>query len=314
MMLGSPRIPAFQGTPAVAGTGWFDREGIERPVSGTSPATASRTFRERPYSLVVNPCGRCGGAGGADQWAHTGWTCFDCGGSGRGKSHKARLYRPEELAVLNESRDAVRGRKAAVKAAERAEYEAGQAAKALARETVLIHDPFYQEFGRLIAKFRIVHCAAMSEEEAGDTRPPMPDFLRDMWKRVQTDDLTPAQIGAVNKFIASQKDREFKQQNSNFLGTVGERITIRGKVVVCKPIYPNAGYQYGKPEVRYLVKFETLDRDTLTWFTSNSFTVGAELTGKATVKAHKEFRGVRETQIRNFRADGQIDGKQSELF
>lgn len=28
-------------------------------------------------------CDRCGGAGGADQWAYTGWTCYKCGGTGK---------------------------------------------------------------------------------------------------------------------------------------------------------------------------------------------------------------------------------------
>ncbi len=28
-------------------------------------------------------CTRCDGAGGSDRWADTGWTCYQCGGSGR---------------------------------------------------------------------------------------------------------------------------------------------------------------------------------------------------------------------------------------
>lgn len=28
-------------------------------------------------------CTRCGGAGGSDRWADTGWTCYQCEGSGR---------------------------------------------------------------------------------------------------------------------------------------------------------------------------------------------------------------------------------------
>ncbi len=28
-------------------------------------------------------CTRCGGAGGSDRWAETGWTCYQCKGSGR---------------------------------------------------------------------------------------------------------------------------------------------------------------------------------------------------------------------------------------
>ena len=30
-----------------------------------------------------NTCNRCGGAGGADKWKHTGTVCYKCGGSGK---------------------------------------------------------------------------------------------------------------------------------------------------------------------------------------------------------------------------------------
>ena len=40
------------------------------------------------------PCDRCGGAGGADKWALTGWTCFKCGGSGKMQG-KWKEYTPE---------------------------------------------------------------------------------------------------------------------------------------------------------------------------------------------------------------------------
>ncbi|AYK20477.1 hypothetical protein C0073_022335 (plasmid) [Aeromonas veronii] len=30
-------------------------------------------------------CGRCGGRGGSEAWSHTGWTCYQCGGTGKGE-------------------------------------------------------------------------------------------------------------------------------------------------------------------------------------------------------------------------------------
>ena len=51
------------------------------------------------------PCSRCGGAGGADKWQFTGWTCYQCGGSG--KEHgKWKEYTPEYEAKLNARRKA----------------------------------------------------------------------------------------------------------------------------------------------------------------------------------------------------------------
>lgn len=57
------------------------------------------------YYEGMVPCSRCGGAGGADAWAYTGWTCYKCGGSG--KEHgKWKEYTPEYEARLNARRQA----------------------------------------------------------------------------------------------------------------------------------------------------------------------------------------------------------------
>ena len=50
-------------------------------------------------------CPRCGGAGGADQWKYTGWTCYQCGGTGK-VFDKWKEYTPEYEAKLNARRQA----------------------------------------------------------------------------------------------------------------------------------------------------------------------------------------------------------------
>lgn len=49
------------------------------------------------------PCDRCGGAGGADQWKFTGFTCYKCGGNGKIFS-VWKEYTPEHEAKLAEQR------------------------------------------------------------------------------------------------------------------------------------------------------------------------------------------------------------------
>lgn len=49
-------------------------------------------------------CQRCGGAGGSDAWAYTGWTCYECGGSGIGPEIISKEYTPEYEAKLAERR------------------------------------------------------------------------------------------------------------------------------------------------------------------------------------------------------------------
>ena len=50
-------------------------------------------------------CDRCGGAGGADQWKYTGFTCYKCGGTGKIQG-KYRVYTPEYEEKLAERRRA----------------------------------------------------------------------------------------------------------------------------------------------------------------------------------------------------------------
>ena len=48
-------------------------------------------------------CPRCGGKGGADCWAHTGYKCYECGGSGRAhKPQIIKVYTEEYQQKLNE--------------------------------------------------------------------------------------------------------------------------------------------------------------------------------------------------------------------
>lgn len=56
------------------------------------------------YSGMV-PCDRCGGAGGADAWVHTGWKCYKCGGTGKILG-KWKEYTPEYEAKLEARRKA----------------------------------------------------------------------------------------------------------------------------------------------------------------------------------------------------------------
>ena len=53
------------------------------------------------------PCSRCGGAGGSDAWAYTGWTCYNCGGSGK-EWDSWKEYTPEYEAKLEARREAKR--------------------------------------------------------------------------------------------------------------------------------------------------------------------------------------------------------------
>lgn len=45
-------------------------------------------------------CPRCGGSGGSEAWAYTGWTCYKCNGTGRVKPYHWKEYTEEYAAKL----------------------------------------------------------------------------------------------------------------------------------------------------------------------------------------------------------------------
>ena len=80
------------------------------------------------YYVGDTTCDRCGGAGGADAWAYTGYTCYKCGGTGL-QQGKWKEYTPEYAAKLEARRQA----RAAKWEAEHAEEIAKQKAEAEAK-------------------------------------------------------------------------------------------------------------------------------------------------------------------------------------
>ena len=174
---------------------FVDKRGnkVEEPVY-VAPKSA--------YRLVKASCSRCGGQGGADAWKHTGYTCFKCGGDGGHHMARETVYTLEEFAKRQAKAEAKRVALLAKEAAAR------DAAKAT----------FEQSHADLIAKVnRLTHPSA---------------FLTDvMSKGWMFGKLSDAQARAAN----DAADREFVRQQQNqgcqWLGKVGERITVTGTVI-----------------------------------------------------------------------------------
>lgn len=80
------------------------------------------------YWQGLVPCERCGGAGGADKWAYTGWKCYKCGGTGT-QVDTWKEYTPEYEAKLEARRQARREKWEQEHAEEIAQREAERLAK-----------------------------------------------------------------------------------------------------------------------------------------------------------------------------------------
>ena len=77
---------------------------------------------------------------------------------------------------------------------------------------------------------------------------------------------------------------------SNHIGTVGQRIEMTVKVI---GIYTTDG-RFGTTYIHHFVEGEG---NRVVWFGSKSLEEGQTYTGKATIKKHTEYKGVKQTII-----------------
>ena len=93
--------------------------------------TRSDKIQKPGIIRVAAKCHKCGGAGGAQAWAYTGWTCYRCGGSGAEPNGEKVYAYPsnwteeqvaEHVAKRESQSNARAERKAAKIAAEHAEW------------------------------------------------------------------------------------------------------------------------------------------------------------------------------------------------
>lgn len=101
-------------------TTYFYRHGAE--AQGKKIHECSKPSSHTKEVVRKDNCWRCGGAGGSQAWIHTGWTCYLCGGTGKGPQKWVKVYTAEKLAKLvaaQEKRDAKKAEKQAVIQAEK---------------------------------------------------------------------------------------------------------------------------------------------------------------------------------------------------
>jgi hypothetical protein len=213
-------------------------------------------------------CGRCGGAGGSDKWKHTGWTCYDCGGSGRRGTETVKLYTADKLAKLNATAAkreekrlaAIRTKQqieATAKAARTADFEREHGELLAAAEALAGKDWFVDE---LAEKAR--RNSYMSEKQA------------------------EALAAAVAKIVA----REAAKAASVHVGNIGERLTLNVSVVNHTMVQTDFG-------TMHIVAMRDAAGNKLVSKGKFSAERGDNMTIKGTVKDHSEYNGELQTII-----------------
>jgi hypothetical protein len=255
----TPLTAALTTTPAQL----FTREG-------------STDFRAAPgerVGSVWRSCGRCGGAGGYQGWP--GFTCYDCGGA-CGAYVSTSLYTAEELITLNARRDALRAKKQAVRQA----ADAKAAAKRDEAQRAATADLVARGLGEAAA----LACGIAGGRDV--------DLIRDLVEKHAIYGLSIAQFALLERVLSQRTDRKAADAGSRHVGTVGERrdwtLTLQGRFQYETDYGVTHGHVYRDADDNVVIyKGSTrLDGER-----------GDTVTLKATVKAHTDREGVKQTML-----------------
>lgn len=234
----------------------------------------------KPVVYRQTKCGRCGGAGGSDKWKHTGWTCYQCGGHGKGPVVADKLYTAEQLVKMNDAQ----AKRDAKKASERAAADAKRKADQDARRAQFLIDN--AEILKLV-------------EELAKTESFIGDILHTCIDR--------AAISERQVEVIRNKQAEIaRKAASAYIGEVGQRVDF---ICTLKTFRKFEG-QYGST---YLHIMHTQDGQTVKYMGSNLLgggewkkygysdyeyiPNGSSIEFKATIKEHTEYNGEKQTVV-----------------
>lgn len=261
-------------TPSAEKPQWFSRGGA--PVAAERVHSIDLPKGTARYSFTP-VCGRCGGRGGSEAWSHTGWTCYQCGGTGKGEPRTEPVYTEERLAKLVAAQEKRR-------ATAKAKAEAAEAERRAAEHAVW--QTWCAEQSEVIAEMRAL--AAGSE------------FLADLVSRIDAVHiLTERQIEAARGVIEKARARaeaRVRELRSEWIGEIGQRreftITVKRIIDLSEPdVFP--------PIWKYLHICEDDCGNRIIYIGAGSAVPGEgqSATVKATVKKHTVRDDVKQTVI-----------------
>lgn len=233
-------------------------------------------------------CHRCGGAGGSSKWQFTGWRCFECGGTGRGKVRTEKLYSAEKLAMLN---------------AAQAKRDAARTAKAEAQAEIAARAAEAR-----LAEFEAANpgLIAAIERLAGGN-----PFMSDMARRLrELGNLTDGQLAAAKTTVGRLEAREAAKAASEFVGETGKRMEMVLTVEFTKQLEAVNSYmprwaRYAAPTI-YVCRDQQGNR--VVYKGTGSFgSKGTTIKVKATIDGHNVREDEKQTLIARPKLLGTLD-------
>lgn len=251
-------------------------------------AVVQRDAKGAPFVTLSRPCGRCGGQGGSEAWKHTGWTCFDCGGSGRGADQTAKLYDADQIARL----DAIAAKRLAVRTAAHAAKAAAEQAAADARR-----DAFRAAHADLLAwlQAEVGKIAASRQTDACDLDGFLPDMLRTAERRAEW---TEGQIGALRTWKAKAEADALARAKSQHIGAEGDRLDLTVTVGRVRDYErPCFNAPWAKERVYIVTMRDEAGNALVAKGPRFSPPEGAKLRIRATVAGHDHYRDEAQTLL-----------------
>jgi hypothetical protein len=247
----------------------FTRSGSEqKPNAKTESGALAWRHQEN--------CHRCGGAGGSEAWRYTGWTCYQCGGTGKGAIRVDRLYSEGALAKLNATRDAKRAK---IQAARQVVIETARAERAHSAKAWL------DDNAAAIECIRGAFELARDESYAKNS---LRKFLNVIDDNNACHWIDTALAIAVE--VYAKADDIGRSQH---FGTIGERQNVTFEVTFFVRF---ESHNYGWP-ASYLTVGRTPEGNVVVYKGSHRWDKGETVTAKWTIKDHDERDGVAQTVL-----------------
>lgn len=261
-------------------------------------------------------CPHCGGAGGADAWTYTGYTCWECGGTGKRSQPKIfKVYTPEYEEKLRIKREKAHAKKIAElreKAQElNAEFFKRNGFNELGQMFVVLGNTY-----EIKDELKAIGCKFSPAIGWHSDRELNPDDYETIM--LKADQLFEADEAGVfdyrwskyeeaRELIKKANERQTSSSSSSsYVGEVGDKIKITAKVTGMHWFTSTFNYHNVSTAI---ITFTDEDGNVYLWKTTAyiEFYEGDQVTVKGTIKGHSEYKGVKQTELQRCKVTKEVN-------
>ncbi len=248
-------------------------------------------------------CSRCGGAGGADAWIYTGFTCWECGGSGMRSTPKIyKEYTPEYEAKLKAQRAKRLEKKLADERAHADELNADfykrNGFDADGNMWIVLGNSYdikdeLKELGCKFIKFLSCWSSDHELESIKTIKVNASDFYdKDiagvyMWQ-------CPKIAEGLAIIQQANDDLRASESSSSYVGKIGDKIEVKARLTKCHSYDSTFNHH---TVTTFINIFTDEAGNVYVWKSTAFFDAGLDdvVTLKGTVKDHSTYNGIKQT-------------------